>query len=403
VPTSPILLLSTNAEAGAAAAGVLRAVGHVVTVIADADEAIRRAADVELIAIDAVEGPRSALDVCAEIRRTPSLASVAVLCISQKDDVEERVRFLEAGADDVLPRPFDPRELEARVDGLLIRFRRSRDVGGASFEMTVAPQRHLIAVCSPKGGVGATTIAVNAATVLAARLPGDVCIVDLDTDFGQVATHLNVRPRSTLADLVADEAATAEPELLRSYAEKVLPDLAVIAAPATPELGRVVTAEAIERILEALPRAYAVTVVDVGSSVDDRALAVLDRADAVIVPFVPEIGALKAFHGFLEYLTEQGTIPAKSTFVLNHVYAHDMLSMRQIETAIAARVDAELPYDPGLYIKAVNEGIPVVRGAPKSAPAKALGRLTHQVAGITEDAPSPAVRQGGLFGGFRRR
>ena len=53
-----------------------------------------------------------------------------------------------------------------------------------------------------------------------------------------------------------------------------------------------------------------------------------------------------------------GAVPAKSTLVLNHLFARDMLSMRQIESAIAARVDAELPYDPGLYLEAVNEGGP---------------------------------------------
>jgi DNA-binding response OmpR family regulator len=41
---------------------------------------------------------------------------VPVLCVSPNDDVEERIRFLEAGADDVMARPFDARELEARVE-----------------------------------------------------------------------------------------------------------------------------------------------------------------------------------------------------------------------------------------------------------------------------------------------
>ncbi len=404
MPKSSILLLSSNAEGGAAAAAVLRGIGHDVTVVANADEAIRRAAEAQLVAIDAVEGPRSALDVCAEIRRTPALAGVAVLCITQQDDVEERVRFLEAGADDVLARPFDPRELEARVEGLLIRFHRSREMApSTATDVAIAGQRHLIACVSPKGGVGTTTIAVNVATVLAARAPNDVAILDLDVDFGQVATHLNVKPRLTLADLAADEGGMTEPDLLRTYAEHAEPGLEVFAAPANPELGNVVTAEALERIMTTAAAAYRTFVVDVGSSIDERALAVLERADAVIVPLAPEIGALKAFHGFLEFVTEEGAVPAKSTFVLNHLFARDMLSMRQIESSIAARVDAELPYDPGLYLKAVNEGVPVVRGAPTSAPAKALTRLALQVAGLTDDAVVVEPKKGGLLGGLRRR
>lgn len=404
--TTSILLISSVAEAAAPVADALRGAGREVTTLADADEAIRRAGDFTLIAIDAIDPPRTGVDICGEIRRTPALAGIPVLCISQHDDVEERVRFLEAGADDVIARPFDPRELEARVEGLLIRFQRSRDLapltGG---ESAVAGRRHVLACFSPKGGVGTTTIAVNIAVALALRAPGTVGILDLDLDFGQVATHLNVKPKLTVSDLAADDTALREPELLQTYAERVeQPGLAVVAAPATPELGRAVTAEVAELVVATARAAFGTVVVDVGSTLDERALAVLDRADAVVVPIIPEIGALKALHGFLEAITEEGAFPAKSTFVLNHLFARDMLTMKQIENAIAARVDAELPYDAGLYLKAVNEGIPVVRGAPGSAPGKALARLATLVAGFDEgEEASAAERRGGLFGGLRRK
>lgn len=401
--TASILLLSAAAEDAAPVAETLLAAGYDVTVIADTGEAIRRAGEFALVAIASVDPPRTGVDVCAEIRRLPALAPIPVLCVSPDDDVELRVRFLEAGADDVIARPFDPRELEARVEGLLIRFRRSRDLAPQSAEAGPRGPRRVIACFSPKGGVGTTTIAVNIATALAERSPGSAAIIDLDVDFGQVATHLNVKPRLTVSDLAADPGGMAEPELLRTYGDRVEPGLQVIAAPATPELGRVVGGEHVDRILATASRAYTVTVVDAGSTLDERSLAALDRADGVVVPIIPEIGALKALHGLLEYLTEQGAVPAKSTFVLNHVFARDMLSMRQIEGAIAARVDAELPYDPAIYLRAVNEGVPVVRGAPASAPGRALARLAAIAAGLEEVEAASDERRSGLFAGLRRR
>ncbi len=404
--TISILLLSASADTAGPMAEALRGGGRQVTLAADPDEAIRRAGEFTLVVIDAVEPPRTGMEVCGEIRRTPALAGIPVFCVSQQDDVEERVRFLEAGADDVIARPFDTRELEARVEGLLIRFQRSRDLtpmtGG---EVTVADRRQVLACFSPKGGVGTTMIAVNIAAVLAARLPDQVAILDLDVDFGQVATHLNVRPRLTVADLASDEAGTREPELLRTYGERVEPGLQVLAAPATPGLGHLITAAQVDQILATAPLAYQVVVVDAGSTLDERSLAILERADAVILPITPEVGALKALHGLLEYLAEEGTVPAKSTFILNHLFARDMLTLKQVESAIAARVDADLPYDPGIYLKAVNEGIPLVRSAPASAAARALTRLAFLTAGLADVAePVHATRKGGgLFGGLRRR
>ena len=403
--STSILLVASVAEAAEPLATALRAAGYEVTTLADPDEAIRRAAQFTLVTIDVVDPPRTGMEVCAEIRRTPALAALPVLCVSQKDDVEERVRFLEAGADDVIARPFDPRELEARVEGLLLRFNRSRDLAPQTGGGTpLAGRRRLIACFSPKGGVGTTTIAVNVAMALAGRAPNQVAIIDLDVGFGQVATHLNVKPRFTVADLARDDVGLHEPDLLRTYAENVEPGLHVIAAPATSEMGRRITAAQVELLLTTAPLAYGALVVDAGSTLDERLLAILDQAEAVIVPIVPEIGALKALHGFLEYLTEEGAIPAKSTFVLNHLFARDMLSMKQIENAIAAKVDTELPYDAGLYLKAINEGVPVVRGAPGSAPARALAHLAALASGIDEAAEAARdAKRGGLFGGLRRR
>src|SRR5947207_10332793 len=122
---------------------------------------------------------RSSVDVCAEIRATPALSAVPVMCISGSEDVEERIRFLEAGADDVIARPFDARELEARVEALLLRFQRSRDLTpvpaqGADPRRT----RRLVAVFSPKGGVGTTTIAVNTAVLANQLHPERALILD---------------------------------------------------------------------------------------------------------------------------------------------------------------------------------------------------------------------------------
>ena len=94
---------------------------------------------------------------------------------------------------------------------------------------------------------------------------------------------------------------------------------------------------------------------------------------------------------------------ATATFALNHLFAREMLSMKQIEAAIGAKVEVEIPYDAGLYLKAINEGVPIVRGAPASAPARALGKLAAVAAGVDESsAPSRDDRRGRL-GGLRRR
>ena len=59
--------------------------------------------------------------LCREIRRDPALADLPVLMLTARGDVMDRVIGLELGADDYLPKPFEPRELAARLQTILRR------------------------------------------------------------------------------------------------------------------------------------------------------------------------------------------------------------------------------------------------------------------------------------------
>lgn len=405
MPASTILLLETDPPVDETVATILSGVGYTVTRTADPGQALTTAAEHQLLVIDVTVGPRSAIEICTEIRSTPALAQVPVMCVSTSDDVEERIRFLEAGADDVMARPFDARELEARVEALLLRFQRSRDMapvlGG---DATVGRPRRLVVVYSPKGGVGTTTIATNVAVATAARRMDRVLLIDLALQFGGVATHLNLHPRQTMADLVRDDAGMREPELLRGYAVRHESGLHVLAAPAAPEAAEMISAAHVGRILETALEAYDRVVVDAGSALDESVLTVLEAADTVILPVYAEIAALRAMHVLLDYLAETGSVVLKSTFVLNNQFAREILKLRDVESALGNKIGLELPYDPFLYLKAVNEGIPIVIGAARSVPAERFLRLAASAFG--DDGPvaaPPAVevrKPGGLF---RRR
>src|SRR3954447_14925340 len=112
VPASTILLIEADPAAGETISPVLSGVGYTVTTVADANDTFAKVPENQLIIIDVVEGDKSAADICREIRATPSLVAIPVLRVSQTDELEERIHFLEAGADDVMAKPFDARELE---------------------------------------------------------------------------------------------------------------------------------------------------------------------------------------------------------------------------------------------------------------------------------------------------
>jgi pilus assembly protein CpaE len=265
--------------------------------------------------------------------------------------------------------------------------------------------RRTIAVFSPKGGVGTTTIATNVAMALALEKPDSVVVADLDLQFGSVATHLNVDARQTIADVARDESALREPEFLRTFATRHDTGLHVLAAPGSPEGADLLSGEQVEQLISTAMGTYDIVVVDAGSHLDERVLAALARVDAVILPFFPEMAALRAVHALVDYLNESGSVIEKTTLVLNNTFAKQILKRRDIEAALGATVSAELPYDPFLYLKAVNEGVPVVAGAPRSIAATQLTKLASMAMGRNGLPPPELVeapRRRGIGGLLRR-
>jgi DNA-binding response OmpR family regulator len=76
----------------------------------------------ELVVLDLMLPDIDGLEVCRRIRALPApLSTVPVLMLTAKGDAMDRIIGLEIGADDYLPKPFEPRELLARIRAILRR------------------------------------------------------------------------------------------------------------------------------------------------------------------------------------------------------------------------------------------------------------------------------------------
>jgi pilus assembly protein CpaE len=401
VPDTRIILLG-NANSDPLAK-VLGKSGRALTRIDDPAGLVAAAADQDVIVLDVVAPPQTAADLARDIRAVPELAEVPILAITGSDDVEERIRLLEAGADDVMIRPVDERELDARVEALDLRHRRSKEMRPSTMvAATRRPGKRLIVIYSPKGGVGTTTVAVNLALAIAARAPDQVALVDLTPMGGQVATHLDVRPKLTVADLIRDVAGMVSPEILKTtYLARHDAGVLLLAGSVAPSTDTLMVAEETTKILDAIVETVPTVVVDLGSHLDERVVAGLDAADDIVFVVTPDFPALKAVHGMLEYLGESNTQRAEPTIVVNETYALQTLTPGDIETALGRRVAVRIPYDPLLYLRAANQGTPVFASAPTSQPSRRFDQLAAVILG--EDAPSSITETkrrgiGGLFG-----
>jgi len=78
----------------------------------------------EVVLLDVMLPGADGLEVCRRIRATPELASLPVIMLTARGDDVDKIIGLELGADDYLAKPFNPRELLARIRAVLRRGQR---------------------------------------------------------------------------------------------------------------------------------------------------------------------------------------------------------------------------------------------------------------------------------------
>ncbi|MBI2762859.1 MAG: AAA family ATPase [Chloroflexi bacterium] len=404
--TSRILLISDARDT--AVADALKSSGHEITTVPGVDAAIASGATVtstEVMVVDLAGGVQIAVEACTALRKAVRLTGIPILCISEHDDVEDRILLLETGVDDVIARPFDARELDARAEALAVRLRRSRDLGASDGQDTAIRdrgQRRTIVVFSPKGGAGTTTIAVNIATALAMQVPGTVAVLDLDVQFGQVATHLNITPRLSFRDLTRDPATMSDPTLFVAALDRHGSGLQVLGASATPDVGGEISDASVRTIVTTASAAFQYVVVDAGSVLDARSESAIALATDLVIVLTPEFPAIKAVHAFGELVAGDAEGTAHVSYVLNEIFARELLRLPDIEEALGTKVALTIPYDAFAFLKSVNEGVPVVQGTPRSLAAEQLSRFATRLAGLSSADLSPARRSKRLASLFSR-
>lgn len=115
------LLVEDDKEIASQIAASLEKERLEVNVVHDGEEGLEEALSRSygIVVLDVMLPKMDGWEICDGIRRAGITAPI--LMLTARDSVEDRVRGLEGGADDYLPKPFDARELTARVRALLRR------------------------------------------------------------------------------------------------------------------------------------------------------------------------------------------------------------------------------------------------------------------------------------------
>jgi len=318
----------------------------------------------DLIVLDVMMPGVDGYQVCEQLRANPRTATIPVIILTARSQRIDQQTALEVGADLYLPKPVAPEELIASVNELL-----SRPPGARPSVTAEAPTRRLISVFSLRGGVGVTSLATNLAVALAQQYGDTVSLVDLSLTAGHAAIMLNLRPKRTVAHLLAGE---LDSQAVKEHLSPHTSGVRLLGAPhMPPPPGVVAMADAVERLFGILRSQYSYTVIDTPSSLDELTLSALRASDQILLVLSPEVLSVQTTLVTRQALQARGIALDKVRLVLNQVTPKPALPQKAIEQALNQSLDLILPYEEKQAL-AIFKGEPLLISEPTSPLASAI-------------------------------
>jgi MinD-like ATPase involved in chromosome partitioning or flagellar assembly len=194
---------------------------------------------------------------------------------------------------------------------------------------------NVVAVLSPKGGVGKTTSAFVVGNLIADRLRLRVVAVDANPDFGTLAALApeDVRCERSLADLLDDIERIHTAADVRRYVSALPSGLHLLAAPTDPGVMAGLGPDAYGQLLALLATFYEVVLLDLGTGVaGPLARFAVERADQIVLVTTPEWVTSSAVLGALEHLEHE-----RATVAANKFHARGAADLRALERTLRER------------------------------------------------------------------
>jgi pilus assembly protein CpaE len=338
----------------------------------------------QLVILDVMLPKLDGFSVARRLRATPSTKQVAIMMLTAKGEIADKVSGFQAGADDYLTKPFDPNELELRVRSLLAR------VAAAAMDEH-AHEGHLISVFGLRGGVGKTTLAVNLAVTLAQLWNRPVPLLDLALQSGDASVFLGLRPKATINDLVEHYQEFPDAESLRAYFTVWQNEVRVLAAPSHMTSAERITPQMLKYLLHLIRADAVITLADVASKLDDQSLAVLDASNLVLLVMAPEVASVRTVVQLLDTFQALEYPKEKIQIVVNQPFKARGFSVSQIESALGRSISLVLPHDAELCVHAINTGEPLVVVNPNSLLTRALQDYAYEMSRAAVGAGADAT------------
>lgn len=303
-----------------------------------------------------------------------------LLALSGEDVTLSNIRrLMSAGVAEVLPESVTAEELDDQVRRLTVG--RGLALAGPTIR-----QGKVITIAKARGGIGATTLAVNLADQLRGQKrlfrrhdPHDVVIVDLDLQFGTVAGFLDVTPSQALIQMAKEDIDPDETFIQQSLQETPS-GIAVFSAPANFAPLNALRPHQIQVLIERLRTRFDYVIVDLPRAMVEWISPVLDASDRMYLVADTSVPCIQQARRLIDFYREENlSLPIE--VIISQEKKPIVMNRHHVEAAKALERKFRhwLPYDRRTACEAADRGKPLSAISARSGLCKAIGRVAFDL------------------------
>ncbi|HUG33813.1 MAG TPA: response regulator [Anaerolineales bacterium] len=344
----------------------------------------------EMLIVDLKLPEMDGFQILERIRRDPKFSHVPVIVITAKDELSEKLKAFEMGADDYLVKPFQPEELVARM-GILVRRGKAAQYVRDLKRDTRKTNTTVIAVHSLRGGLGCSSIVVNLGLAFHKLWEKPTLLVDGVLTAGQVSLMLDAKPGATWENLVGVEQDSLDDIVVSEMMCLHKSGIHYISSPRYPIAADTFLNEILHLFMDKLKARNEFIIVDTSHDFSDMTIQMLNMSTSILLVMAPEIASLRTSLSALEIYDRLGIDPGKVKIVLNHNSSNPAIKQAQLEKVLKRPPNFILPFEAGEVNRALNFGQPFILSNPDLPICLNLEAMAYQLSDELHKAIPPAV------------
>lgn len=340
----------------------------------------------EFIALAIDETDEENLSVMGEIITQAKARNIKVILIAEDVTPAALHTLLRQGADEFVPYPLPENELVEAIERVRAAEKALPAVGNAP---TLAAENQkegaVIVVHGLAGGTGATTMAVNLAWELATAGKTEnpsVCLLDLDLQYGSVATYLDLPRREVVYDMLSDTESMDDEifgQSLLTFQDK----MQVLTAPTEMLPLDLVSSDDINRILTMARRHFDYVVIDMPSTLVQWSEAVLNAAHVYFGTLELDMRSAQNTLRFKRALQSEELPIEKLRYVVNRAPKFTDLSgksrIKRMAESLGISIDLQMPDGGKPITQGADHGLPLAISTPKNPLRKEIAKLAASI------------------------